>query len=167
MRGSSHGGWRRALPGESIALLKGWECVMANSGEAAGAKGPGEQALAAAEALLKATRSLAGWVTQTGAAGAQAVVPDALTGTVEHWIGAVQAYADNVPRIGDEFAIVMQELHAKRLTIQAMSAELAVLDAQLEVLERALAPMEAWNDQWDRILRAAMRPTDRPSTDKA
>ena len=45
-------------------------------------------------------------------------------------------------------ALVVDELHAKRLSVQALSAELAALDAQLEVLERSLAPVQSWSHQW-------------------
>jgi prefoldin subunit 5 len=54
-----------------------------------------------------------------------------------------------------ELDVVLQEVHAKRLSVQALQAELAALDRQLEVLEQALAPVESWMHQWDR-LRAAV-----------
>lgn len=58
-----------------------------------------------------------------------------------------------------------QEIHAKRLTIQAMTAELTVLDAQLEVLERVLAPVEAWSEQLDALRNALLRDTEQSPPD--
>jgi hypothetical protein len=42
-------------------------------------------------------------------------------------------------------------VHAKRLSIQALQAELAALDEQLAILERSLAPVQAWSNQWNRL----------------
>jgi prefoldin subunit 5 len=56
-----------------------------------------------------------------------------------------------MPTVSAEIDVVVRELHAKRLSIQALQAELAALDEQLELLERSLAPLEAWNNQWSRI----------------
>ena len=47
--------------------------------------------------------------------------------------------------------VLLLELHAKRLTVQALQAELSAFDQQLDVLEKSLAPMESWIHQWTRL----------------
>ena len=45
--------------------------------------------------------------------------------------------------------VLVEEVHAKRLSIQALQAELGALDRQLELLERTLGPVQAWRHQRD------------------
>lgn len=108
------------------------------------------------DALVNATQALAGWIAHAGGAGARAVTPEAVAAPVQRWLGAVQQFAEAAPRLGDELRIVVDEVHAKRLTIQAMRAELQVLDQQLEVLEKVLAPVEVWSQQLDELQRAVL-----------
>ena len=62
--------------------------------------------------------------------------------------------ADQMPPVTAELDVLVHEVHAKRLSIQALQAELAALDQQLEVLERSLVPVQAWSRQWNRLRRA-------------
>lgn len=108
------------------------------------------------DALVGATQALVSWLVHAGGAGARALTPEAVAAPVERWLVAVQQFADGAPRLGEELRIVVEEVHAKRLTIQAMAAELQVLDKQLEVLERVLAPVEVWSQQLDELQQALL-----------
>ena len=70
---------------------------------------------------------------------------------------------ESAPQVGAELEIVLKEIHAKRLTIQAITAELEVLDDQLEILERSLAPLQAWSAQWSKVQHTLLHSLDPPS----
>ena len=46
--------------------------------------------------------------------------------------------------------------------IQAITAELEVLDDQLEVLERSLVPLQAWSAQWTKVQHTLLHSLDLP-----
>lgn len=129
------------------------------------ARRPGLHLPPGTDALVSATNSLVAWLAHVGEASARAVVPEAVVSPVEQWVGAMRQFAEGAPGLGEELRILMQELHAKRLTIQAMTAELTVLDAQLDVLERVLAPVEVWSEQLDVLRNALLRETE-PAPEK-
>lgn len=114
------------------------------------------------ERFLSTTRALVDQVAQVGAAGAQAVAPGPVLSSAHHMLGAMRRAVEEVPQVGTELEIVMREIRAKRLMIQAVTAELAVLDDQLEVLERALAPVQAWSNQWGRLQHSLLHALDLP-----
>ena len=58
---------------------------------------------------------------------------------------------EQAPPFTAELDVLLLELHAKRLTVQALQAELSAFDQQLNVLEKSLAPMESWIHQWTRL----------------
>lgn len=66
-------------------------------------------------------------------------------------LSSLQQVVGQIPPLTAELDILIRELHAKRLSIQALQAELAVLDDQFGVLERSLAPVQSWSHQWDRM----------------
>jgi hypothetical protein len=88
-----------------------------------------------------------------GAAGSGALgaMPVAVPSTVTGMLSSLQQLVEQIPSITAEFDVLVQELHAKRLSIQALQAELAALDAQLDVLEQSLAPVQMWSGQWNRM----------------
>ena len=102
-------------------------------------------------------------VAQTGGAGAQAVVPESVLSSATRMLESMREAVESAPQVGAELEIVLKEIHAKRLTIQAITAELAVLDDQLEILERSLAPLQAWGSQWSKVQHALLHSLDRPS----
>ena len=55
----------------------------------------------------------------------------------------------------DEVQVVVEQLHAQRQSLQAVQAQMAALDHQLELLESALAPVEQWVERVQ-DLRAAI-----------
>jgi hypothetical protein len=88
-----------------------------------------------------------------GAAGSTAigVLPDPVPARVTGMLASLREVAEQMPAIGAELDVLIHEVHAKRLSIQALRAELTALDAQLEVLEGSLAPVQAWSHQWSRL----------------
>lgn len=88
-----------------------------------------------------------------GSVGAGAV--DAAPVQVKSLLAGVLSLLDQLPSISGELDVLVQEVHAQRLSLQAMQAELNALDAQLEVLEKALVPFSAWSHQMS-VLRTAL-----------
>lgn len=86
--------------------------------------------------------------------GARGALPERVTPAVSRLLVSLQQLMDQVPSLTAELDIVLGEVHAKRLTLQALQAELAAFDRQLEVLEKALAPLGTWADQSARLRRS-------------
>jgi hypothetical protein len=121
----------------------------------------------AADRLLSSTRMLVEQVAQAGGAGAQAVVPDPVLSSAKHMLESMRQVVESAPQVGAELEIVLKEIRAKRLTIQAITAELAVLDDQLEMLERSLAPLQAWSTQWSKVQHALLHSLDDPAGEQS
>jgi hypothetical protein len=105
---------------------------------------------AAVDLVVDRARSV---VELVGAAGSGAVsaLPEPVPGAVTRLLTSLRDLVDQMPTVNAEVDVIVHELHAKRLSIQALQAELAALDQQLELLERSLAPLEAWSNQWNRM----------------
>jgi hypothetical protein len=105
---------------------------------------------AAADLVLDRARAV---VELVGAAGSGALgsLPEPVPAAAGRLLASVRDLVDQMPTVTAEVDVVVKELHAKRLSIQALQAELAALDGQLELLERSRAPLEAWSGQWNRI----------------
>lgn len=104
----------------------------------------------AMEEFLEGIRSVANLVGSVGS-GALGAMPEPLPSTVTGMLRSLQRLIDHAPPITAELDILVQELHAKRLTVQALQAELSAFDHQLDVLEKSLAPLESWVRQWARL----------------
>lgn len=102
------------------------------------------------EELLERTRALAGLVGTLGS-GALGAVPEPVPSAVTGVLSSLQQLIDQVPPFTAELDILVQELHAKRLTVHALQAELTAFDRQLDVLERSLKPLEGWAHQWAQL----------------
>lgn len=88
-----------------------------------------------------------------GSAGAGAV--GALPSPVRGLLAGLLASLDQLPPVVGELDVLVAEVHAKRLSVQALESELGALDQQLELLERSLAPLQVWSNQLGRV-RAAL-----------
>jgi hypothetical protein len=108
---------------------------------------------AAVDAFVDSTRAVVEALAAAGS-GALGALPAPVPDTVTRMLVSMRRLADQMPPVTAEIEILVQEVHAKRLSIQALQAELAALDNQLEVLERSLAPVEAWTRQWNRLRRS-------------
>jgi hypothetical protein len=86
--------------------------------------------------------------------GALGIVPEPVPSAVTRMLASLRQLAEQAPPITAELHVLIEEVHAKRLSIQALQAELAALDHQLEVLEKSLAPVEVWSRQWQRLQRS-------------
>ena len=114
----------------------------------------------ATDLFLNSTRALVEQVAQAGGAGAQAVVPESVLSTANRMLESMRTAVESAPQVDAELEIVVKEIRAKRLTIQAITAELAVLDDQLEMLERSLAPLQAWSAQWSKVRHTLLHSLD-------
>ena len=74
---------------------------------------------------------------------------------VRHVVASAVRSLDQLPSVTEQLDVLVAEVHAQRLSLQALEAELAALDLQLGVLERSLAPVAAWGHQSSR-LRASL-----------
>ena len=117
----------------------------------------------ATDRFLSSTRMLVEQMAKAGGAGAQAVVPESVLSSATHMLGSMRQAVESAPQVGAELEIVLKEIRAKRLTIQAITAELAVLDDQLEVLERSLVPLQAWSAQWSKVQHTLLHSLDLPA----
>ena len=91
------------------------------------------------------------------------MVPEPVPSTVTRMLSSLRDLAEQAPPLTAELTVLIDEVHAKRLSLQAMQAELATLDHQLEILERSLAPIQAWGRQSNRMqhsLTDTLRMTD-------
>jgi hypothetical protein len=108
---------------------------------------------ASVDVFLDRTRAVAEMMAAAGS-GALSLAPEPVPSTVNRMLESMRQVAEQVPPVTAELDVLVEEVHAKRLSIQALQAELRALDHQLEVLEGALAPMQAWTRQWERMRRA-------------
>lgn len=108
---------------------------------------------AAGDVLAESTRAVADLVAAAGS-GAGDVVPAGMTTAAGRMVTSLQQVLDLTPPVTRELDVLVEAVHAQRLSVQALQAQLTALDDQLEVLERALAPLQALSHQWRRLLRA-------------
>jgi hypothetical protein len=102
------------------------------------------------EAFLDRTRTVAELMAAAGR-GALGVLPEPVPGAVTGMLSAMRQLSEQMPPVTAELDVLVEEVHAKRLSIQALQAELRALDSQLAVLERTLAPVQDWTRRWERL----------------
>jgi len=104
----------------------------------------------AMDEFVARTRAVANLVGTVGS-GALGAMPEPVPTTVTRMLKSLQQLVDQAPPFTAEFDVLVEELHAQRLTVQALQAELMAFDHQLEVIEKSLAPLESWAHQWTRL----------------
>jgi Skp family chaperone for outer membrane proteins len=104
----------------------------------------------AMDEFLELTRALANLVGSVGGSALSAM-PEPVPATVNRMLRSLQQLSEVAPALTTEFEVLVEELHAQRLTVQALQAELSAFDHQLEVLENSLAPMKGWAHQWAQL----------------
>jgi phage-related tail protein len=116
------------------------------------------------DVFLDRTRAVAELV---AAAGGSALdrAPDPVPAAVTRMLASMRQISELVPPLTGELDVLVEEVHAKRKSVQALQAELGALDRQLEVLERTLAPLESWSRQWTRIRATLAEPLDQLASD--
>lgn len=113
------------------------------------------------DVFLDRTRAVAELMAKTGST-ALGHAPEPVPTAVTRMLSSLRQLAEQAPPLTAEIDILVEEVHAKRLSIQAVQAELATLDRQLEVLERTLAPVEAWSKHWERLQRSLVESVSLP-----
>lgn len=108
---------------------------------------------ASIDVFLDRTRAVTEMMANVGS-GALGKVPEPVPATVTRMLASLRQLVEQAPPLTAEVGVLIEEVHAKRLSIQALQAELLALDHQLEVLERALAPVESWSKHWERLQRS-------------
>ena len=101
-------------------------------------------------AFVDGARAVADLVATAGS-GAVGALPQPVPAALTRMLTSLRQLADQMPPVTAEIDVVVREVHAKRLSIQALQAELAALDEQLEILENSLAPVQAWSKQWNHL----------------
>ena len=112
------------------------------------------------DVFLDRTRAVIELVTSAGTAGARAVVPDPVLVPVSRMLTSLRTIAEQAPQLTDELDVLVEEVHAKRLSIQALQTELGALDHQLQILEATLVPVQTWTHQWGRVQHALLNALD-------
>jgi chromosome segregation ATPase len=115
------------------------------------------------DVFLDRTRTVAELVATAGGS-ALGKVPEPVPSAVTRMLASLRQLAEQAPPLTAELDVLVDEVHAKRLSIQALQAELAALDRQLDVLERSLTPLQAWGRQWERLQKALTRTLDLPES---
>ena len=105
------------------------------------------------DVFLDRTRAVAELVASAGST-AWGHVPEPVPSAVTRMLVSLRQLAEQAPPLTGELEVLVDEVHAKRLSIQALQAELGALDRQLALLEKTLAPVQAWGHQWNRIQHA-------------
>ena len=116
------------------------------------------------DVFLDRTRAVAELVASAGGSALDRA-PDPVPAAVTRMLASMRQLTELVPPLTGELDVLVEEVHAKRKSVQALQAELGALDRQLEVLERTLAPVEAWSRQWSRIRATLAEPLDRLAPD--
>ncbi len=158
------GGWEDNGLTRQGMLQEGCEegvAMMAGDGHRAGDNRQYGLLQSAMEELLQRTKVVANLLGSV-ASGALGAVPEPVPAAVNRLLLALQQLVDQLPPLTAELDILVQEVHAKRLTVQALQAELAAFDHQLEVLEASLAPLEGWSRQLTRMSRSLTETLDAP-----
>lgn len=106
--------------------------------------------------FLDTTRSVTDLITRASSAGARTVAPDPVIASVDSMLLSLRSVVGEFPQVSDEIDVFMAELNAKRLSIQALTAELDVLDHQLKILQGTLAPIQAWSGKWSQMHRSLL-----------
>jgi hypothetical protein len=113
------------------------------------------------DVFLDRTRAVADLMANLGGE-ALGRVPEPVPSAVNRMLSSLRQLAEQAPPFTAELDVLIEEVHAKRLSIQALQAELSALDHQLEVLERTLAPVEAWSRNWHRLQHSLSESLDLP-----
>lgn len=117
----------------------------------------------AADTLLHGVRTLTGLVAPRGAV--EAVVPDPALDQLNRVLGSLRSVVEQAPQLTNEIDVLLDEVRAKRLSLQAMAAEITALDAQLELLEQVLTPVQRWNARWQGLQHSPLRDLPLGATD--
>lgn len=142
---------------------------MADDGQAGRQRRPAGRPFAAAlDDLLDRTRSVADAV-RSASSGALSAAP--LPGAVTGLLASLRQVVEQAPAPTGQLDMFLQEVRAKRALVRALREQLDAFDAQLDTLERSLAPLQAWGRQWARVRdtllhdgRAADGPAGPPPT---
>ena len=105
------------------------------------------------DVFLDRTRAVADLVAGVGSE-ALGRMPEPMPSAVGRMLSSLRQLVEQAPPFTAELDVLLEEVAAKRLSIQALRAELDALDHQPEVLERTLAPVEAWGRSWERLQRS-------------
>lgn len=112
---------------------------------------PGRALLQSAmQEFLEGARAVVALVGSAGS-GALSAVPQPVAAPVTRMLISLQQLIEHAPPLTEELDVVLEEVHAKRLTVQALQAELAAFDSQLDILQKSLAPLEVWAHQWTQL----------------
>lgn len=106
----------------------------------------------AMQELVERTRAVTQQLASVGT-GTRGALPELVRTAVSPLLAAQQRLVESVPPIPD-LDVLVQQLRAKRLTLQALQAELAAFDQQLQVLEQAIAPVARWAHEWAHLRKS-------------
>jgi len=115
--------------------------------------------------VIDQVRALADALTSTGGATVGALTPS----MVGNLLSSLQRLAEQAPAPTAAVDIFVQELRAKRALVVAMRAQLEAFEQELDILERAVQPLNQWGHQWTHVQASLMnslqvfRPSQTPA----
>lgn len=119
-------------------------------------------AAAVRRGLAGQARGMTRRLAMAGASAASVTPPQ-----LRHATASLVRSLDQLPSVSEQLDVLMAEVHAQRLNLQALQADLAALDLQLGVLERSLAPVAAWSHQSSRLRASLAEALERMPDDDA
>ena len=102
---------------------------------------------------MERTRAVAHLVEKVGGEAVSAI-PEPVAVPVTRMLESLHQLSELAPPVFAELDVLVEELRAQRLTVQALQAELSAFDHQMEVIENALEPLQSWTHQWSRLLQS-------------
>ena len=104
----------------------------------------------AADELLERLGTLAD-LTRTAGSTTLGALPGPVQGAATDVLASLRGLVEQVPPPTAAVELFLEEVKAKRALVQAMQVQLESFDSQLEVMERSLAPLQAWGRHWSAV----------------
>jgi hypothetical protein len=104
----------------------------------------------ATEELLERLRTLAD-LTRSAGTTTLGALPGQLPGAAGDVLTSLRRLVEQAPPPVAAIELFLEEVKAKRALVQALQAQLASFDSQLDVMQRSLEPLQAWGRQWTAV----------------
>lgn len=104
----------------------------------------------ATEELLERLRTLAE-LTRSAGATTMGALPGPLPGAAGDVLASLRSLVEQAPPPTAAVDLFVEEVKAKKALVQALQVQLASFESQLDVMERSLAPLQAWGRQWSAV----------------
>lgn len=104
----------------------------------------------AADELLDRLKAL-GELTRSAGNSTLGALPNPVPRAAADVLSSLRGVVDQVPPPTAAVDLFLEEVKAKKALVQALQVQLASFENQLDVMERSLAPLQAWGRQWSSV----------------